>query len=72
MAAIQMSCCCSDGLPCWSLQCKQYLALYRGELSENIDQNKTELFEEMGVQTDDDVCVSHDAFSKLQTKRRRI
>ena len=46
--------------------------LYRDDISENIDQNKTELFEEMGVQTDDDVCVSHDAFSKLQTKRRRI
>lgn len=44
----------------------------RGDISENVDQNKTEMFEEMGVQTDEEIGVSHEAFSKLQTKRRRI
>lgn len=43
-----------------------------GDISENVDQNKTEMFEEMGVQTDEEIGVSHEAFSKLQTKRRRI
>lgn len=71
VAVIKMSCWCSDGLPCCPSNASSTL-LYRDDISENIDQNKTELFEEMGVQTDDDVCVSHDAFSKLQTKRRRI
>jgi len=44
----------------------------RGDISENIDQNTTELFEEMGVQTDEDVDVSYEAFSKLQAKKRRM
>lgn len=44
----------------------------RGDISENIDQNMTELFEEMGVQTDEDVDVSYEAFSKLQAKKRRM
>ena len=43
----------------------------RGEMSENIPENTSDVFEEMGVQTDEDVSVSHEAFSKLQTKRRR-
>ena len=46
--------------------------LDRGDISENVDQNQKEVFEEMGVQTDEDVEVSHEAFSKLQTKRRRM
>ena len=46
--------------------------LHRGDISENIDQNKSELFEEMGVQTDEDVEVNYDAFSKLQAKKRRL
>ena len=44
----------------------------RGDISENIDQNTTEIFEEMGVQTDEDVDVSYEAFSKLQAKKRRM
>lgn len=48
------------------------LCLFRGDISENIDHNKTEVFEEMGVQTDEDVDVSHEAFSKLQAKKRRV
>lgn len=44
----------------------------RGDISENIDQNTTELLEEMGVQTDEDVNVSYEAFSKLQAKKRRV
>ena len=47
-------------------------SFHRGDISENVDQSKTEVFEEMGVQTDEDVGVSHEAFSKLQTKRRRM
>ncbi|KAL3149773.1 hypothetical protein ABBQ38_013599 [Trebouxia sp. C0009 RCD-2024] len=43
-----------------------------GDISENVDQNQKEVFEEMGVQTDEDLEVSHEAFSKLQMKRRRI
>lgn len=43
-----------------------------GDISENIDQNTTELFEEMGVQTDEDVDVSFETFSKLQAKKRRM
>lgn len=44
----------------------------RGDISENVDQNQKEVFEEMGVQTDEDLEVNHEAFSKLQMKRRRI
>ena len=44
----------------------------RGDISENVDQNQKEVFEEMGVQTVDELEVSHEAFSKLQMKRRRV
>ena len=58
-----------------SASCKTHqtwcFLLDRGDISENVDQNQKEVFEEMGVQTDEDVEVSHEAFSKLQTKRRR-
>ncbi|KAL3146598.1 Homologous-pairing protein 2 [Trebouxia sp. C0010 RCD-2024] len=43
-----------------------------GDISENVDQNQKAVFEEMGVQTDEDLEVSHEAFSKLQMKRRRM
>ena len=56
-----------------SVYCIVYrnLVLGRGDINENVDQNQKEVFEEMGVQTDEDVEVSHEAFSKLQTKRQR-
>ena len=44
----------------------------RGDISENVDQKQKDVFEEMGVQTDEDVEVSHEAFSKLQAKKRRM
>ena len=44
----------------------------RGDISENIDQNTNDLFEEMGVQTDEDIDVSYEAFSQLQAKKRRM
>lgn len=41
-------------------------------ISENITQTKTELFEELGIETDDQLGYSIDEFSRLLPKRRRI
>ena len=47
--------------------------LCRYQLSENIDQNQAELFEEMGVDTDKFVGVSHADYAHIlgDSKRRR-
>ena len=46
----------------------------RDQLSENIDQNQAELFEEMGVDTDVSIGVSHADYAALlaDNKRRRV
>lgn len=47
--------------------------LCRDQLSENIDQNQAELFEEMGVDTDNFIGVSHADYAHIlgDSKRRR-
>ena len=58
------------GCKCLRLQC---CLTHRDQLSENIDQNQTEVFEEMGADTDEAVGVNMKQYESLFSgnKRRR-
>ena len=46
----------------------------RGALSENLNRNKTEVFEEIGIETDEETGCSIDEINRLMpnNKRRRL
>lgn len=45
--------------------------LYRGALSENLNRTKSEMFEEIGVETDEDSKCNLEELSRLTSNKRR-
>lgn len=52
---------------------KMFVFVHRGTLSENLDKKDSEMFEEIGVDTDEAIGTSLDSFNKfIATKKRKL